>query len=225
MKLLNVYQAQAARVVRSLGNYGYIPDAVNAVVGKYGFVKYPDGADLVMDVATPKPLIFLQGKIVIDDQVFVIEKMEIYQAGLLVTTRSNTTNSLLVLDNALNWAGEQFGLKYEDIFPAPMYFSQLEIGLDLPLPRSFPQVSALGAAISKRLSGFWEQPPKFEMTGFTFHYDKSKYPAHSPVAFKLERRSENPFEKEVYWTEAPLSTDDHLAVLTEFEQACLAALK
>ena len=106
-----------------------------------------------------------------------------------------------------------------------MYFSQLEIGLDLPLPQSFPQVSALGAAITKRLSGFWEQPPRFEMTGFTFHYDKAKYPAHSPVAFKLERRAENPFEKEVYWTEAPLSTDDHLAVLTEFEQACLKARK
>ena len=144
MRLLNVYQAQAARVVRSLGNYGYIPDAVKAVVDKYNFVKYPQGEDLVMDVGSPKPLTFLQGKIAIHDQVFVIEKMEIYQAGLLVTTRSNTTDSLLVLDNALGWASERFGLGYEDIFPAPMYFSQLEIGL-----RSAPP-SILSSSVSAR---------------------------------------------------------------------------
>ncbi|MDO8432166.1 MAG: hypothetical protein Q7S58_07110 [Candidatus Binatus sp.] len=221
MRLLNVYQAQVARIVRSIGNYGYVPDTVKAVVDRYNFVKYPQGADLIMDVISPKPLTFSQGKVVIDDRVIVVEKMEIYQGGLLVTTRSNTTDSILVLDNALGWASERFGIKYEEIFPAPMYFSQLEIGLELPLPQCFPQVSTIGSAISKRLSKFWEKPPRFEMTGFTFYFDKFKYPAHSPVPFKLERRAENPFEKEVYWTEAPLSTDDHVAVLTEFEQACL----
>ena len=57
-----------------------------------------------------------------------------------------------------------------------------------------------------------------------FYFDKTKVPPLAPSAFRLDRREGVPFEQEVYWSEAPLTTQHHVEVLSEFEATCLNAL-
>jgi hypothetical protein len=67
--------------------------------------------------------------------------------------------------------------------------------------------------------------PTFELTTLIYAFDRSKYPAFGPINLRIDRRSGHKFEDDVFWSDAPLSTDDHAAFLADFESTCLLFLK
>jgi hypothetical protein len=104
--------------------------------------------------------------------------------------------------------------------------SQLEIRLRQPLPELFPALRPLGKTITDRLDDFFETArPTYELMTLNFGFDKTQFPTTSPGFVRLDRRAGSPFDQEVYWSEAPLSTEHHIAVLSEFEERAISALK
>src|ERR1700735_5396977 len=103
MERLSVLLAQTMRVVQVRGIFGYLPEAVSALVKEYGFVGYPREAELAsLLVATDpntaaKPAVFTQGKVTIDGRAIIIDRLEIYNNGILANTRTDTTDSDLVV--------------------------------------------------------------------------------------------------------------------------------
>lgn len=141
-------------------------------------------------------------------------------------TRTNTTDSDLILDDALAWAAETFRLEFESIRPGIVHNSQLEVRLEAKsLADLFPVLREVGEAIASNLDDFWEARPPYELITLNFWFDKGKVPPTAPPVFRLDRREGTAFAENLYWAEAPLSTDNHAAVLAQLERACLGALK
>lgn len=229
MQLLTVLQAQSVRTVRPVkGGYGPLPDAIQAMADRYHFVGSPSDADIVAATSSAtnpnspaKALTFTQGKATVRQKVIAIENLQIYAAGILVTTRTSTKDTDAIVDEVIEWAASHFDIVYEDIRSGRAHMSQIDFRFERPLSELLPHFSGIGPRISEELEGFFEFKPPYELTGIQFYFDKSKYPAFAPPVLKIDRRDGIPFDQNVYWSEAPLTTDHHINVLTEFEQACL----
>jgi len=232
MERLSVLLAQTMRIVQVRGMFGYLPEAVNALVKNYGFVGYPREAELAAILvapdsnATAKPAVFTQGKAPIDGRTLVIDRLEIYNNGIVANTHTDTNDSDLIVADVLRWSSERFKVTYDEIKPSAGHSSQLEIRFARPLPELMPALAPVGKRISDSLEkDFWGFEPAYHVVGVNFYFDKNKYPAFAPSVVRIDYRAGQPFERNVYWSEAPLATADHEAVLTEFENACLKAIK
>ena len=224
MKVLSVIRAESVRAVRTVGgDFGYLPQAVSALVKEYGFIGLPTTQELATSDPT-KGIAFRRGKLDIGEKLIPIDYMQIFPAGLSVATHSHTSESDVVLDHIMNWAQSTFRLAFEPIKPGIGHSSALELRLDKPLPELLPLVRDVGNAITKGLDKWWGFDPNYELITLNMWFDRTKYPQFAPTLFRLERRENVGFEQEVYFSEAPMSTDNHIAVLTRLERLCLEAL-
>jgi hypothetical protein len=226
MKVLSVIRAESVRALRPIaGDLGYPPTAVSRLVNQYGFLGLPKPEDLV-NVDPAKGLTFSAGRFAfLGGREVAIDYLQVFPAGLSVTTHTNTTEADFILESILEWAHGQFGLQFEPIKPGIAHGSQLEVRLEKSLADLFPMLSAVGEAISENLDPWWGTKLSFEPAHLNFWADKSKYPLVPPQGFRLERREGIPFEQMVYYSEAPMSTDKHIQVLTTLERVCLENLK
>jgi hypothetical protein len=219
MKILSVLLAQSMKAVRQVGgDFGYLPDASKLLVEKYGFVGVPTTRDEILPADESKGVTFRHGKCALSGREIVIDFFQIYQNGLLVTTHTNTADADLVLEDAFRWAVETFNYKYELVRPAIVHNSQLEVRFERSLPKMLPALSSVGNSITSRLDDFWDTKPQYEPISLAFWFDKSKFPSIAPNVFRLARREGAAFDKEIYWSEAPLSTEHHIEVLNDLEK-------
>ncbi len=222
MKVLSVLQANSVRALRTVGvaTFGYLPEAGRALQERYAFLSIPTPEELLpTDPSTG--FAFKHGKLEKDGRSILIDFLQVFPTGVSVTTRTNTTDSDIVLNDVLAWAKEQFKLEFEEFKTGVAHSSQLEIRLDSSLPELFPFLSEIGRAITNGLDeGWWEPKPSYELININFWIDKAKYPVLAPGIFRLDRRENVPFEQNVYYSEAPMSTDNHIAVLQRLERIC-----
>jgi hypothetical protein len=66
------------------------------------------------------------------------------------------------------------------------------------------------------LSDIWQEPVRFVPTGITLGHDPTAR-KYGIASFSIQRRAEARFSDNKYFSEAPLPTDIHLKLLTEFE--------
>jgi hypothetical protein len=218
--------AQSMKAVRMVGgSFGYLPDAMKLLVDRYGFIGIPTTREEMFPTDASKGITFRHGKCVLADRVIIIEYLQLFPNGLLLTAQKDTADADIALEDVLNWAISTFGFQYELIKPNTVHNSQLEVRFEKSLPQLVPLLSAVGTAITNRLDDFFEVRPQYELMTINFYFDKSKYPSLAPSVFRLDRRDGVPFDQEVYWSEASLTTQHHIEVLTEFEATCLKALE
>jgi len=226
MKVLSVLRAESVRAVRTIGGtFGYLPDALSALTARYGFVGLPTPNEL-LPAEPATGITFKHGKLESDDgRSILIDFLQVFPNGLTVITRSNTSDSDIALDDIMAWAKSEFKIEFEPLKPGLGHSSQLEVRLDKSLSELLPFLSEVGAAITKGLDDFWEFRPSYECITVNFWSDKTKYPAFAPPIFRIDRRDNVPFEQNVYYCEAPMSTDNHIAALSRFERICLETFK
>jgi len=225
MKVLSISRAESVRAVRIIaGDFGYLPDAAAAFTTQYGFLGPPKLEELAPGDAT-KGISFRQGRVEIAGKLLLIDHFQIFLNGLSVSTHTNTNDSDAILDHIMAWARAEFNFEFEDIKPGIGHSSQLEIRLEKSLPDLLPILSSLGTIISESLDEWWEYRPPYEIININFWFDKTKFPAIAPSIFRLDRREGVAFEQNIYWAEAPLSTQKHIKILSQLEKICLDALK
>jgi len=224
MKTVAVQLAQSVIAVRVNRNLGYLPDAARAVVDRYKFVEFPTSPHEFFPVDSNQPINFRHGRWELKDRVLVIGWLQIYQTGFAVSVDTNTADSDLVLKDVMGWASSHFNIEFEVVRPTG-HLSQLDVRFERRLGELIPQLKPVGAAITKGIGDFFTSRPAYELTGVTFHFDPTANPTWAPSAVKIEPRLGVPFGDRVYFSEAPLSTNDHIIVLERFERTCLESLK
>lgn len=224
MKLISVPLAQTIKAVRANRGFGYLPDAVSAVVERYKFVEFPTQPHEFLPADPNQPISFRHGKIEVEGRTVVIAQLQVYQMGLVVHTDTTTTDSDRIADDILDWASSHFEIIFESIRPIG-HLSQLEVQFEKRIAEFFPALKAIGSGMSKGLDDFWEFRPSYELTSLIFSFDPTKYPSPAPSFFKIEPRVNVAFEENIYFSEAPLSTDNHVTLLERFERVCLETAK
>jgi hypothetical protein len=210
MKIITVLQASAVRFFVPSGPYGFLPDVIQALKERYAFVS----AEIIP--ADPNQgNVFRVGKLTYAERDINISELHVYHLGAAVMTISDTNDSEIVLDDLLAWASSRFKVTFSE-HGKRAYSSQLEFELRRPLPDYFPHLKPIGISMSRLLPDFWPVKPLYEVSSVSFSFDPSIRLA-GLGNIRIERREGIPYDANLYFSEAPLRTKDHIAVLEAFE--------
>jgi len=141
----------------------------------------------------------------------------IYHNGILVDTRSSSDDSETILEDALKWGADSFGLVYKpEMLMRKAYLSELDIKCDIPLESLNSKLDAFVNKLSTTVSQLTGQNLNYKADALRLNFDTafSKGPA-GPM--RIERLAEVPFAENKYYVSAPLPTKLHLEFLEEFE--------
>lgn len=224
MKQVTILKGSTIRAAKPSRPFGYFPDVIQATVEHFGFAEYPiDLSKLIPhgNVDAESPAMFRHGKIEIDGQSLLIDELQVFSNGTIVSTPNSTIESDRITEYVFQWAGDKFQLQFQPIRPLS-HFSQLEVRFERPLPDLFAPLKEIGETINKSLDAFWESSmPPYQLTNIHFGIDPTKAPVVNTGVFKIEARAQMPFEMGLYFCEAAMTTDNHLAILNRFERICL----
>jgi len=185
------------------------PDLVRELVTHYNFQKAPATLEEWRD---EKGAAFEVGRL----GNRVITKLLIWNTGVTVETLSNTSDSKEIMEDMFEWTTKKFGLAYKpEIIKHWAYISDLSFYSDVELLSS-PPVSRLAEKTSKAVSEILGEPLTYEPMIITVGHDPlARKWGRAP--FSIQRRAESPFRDHKYFSEAPLPTDVHIRLMTEFE--------
>jgi hypothetical protein len=219
MDLLEIILGRSVRLFRMSHPRGgvYLPTLLNAVRGRYGFIKMPEKIE---ELDASKGIEFAHGLY----KENVIDKLVVYYNGVLVEGKFTTDISDMILEDVISWATQDLG--YSIIPDAtnkpPLYYSQLEIRLKNGPSSISERLSEFANIITDTVHSYAafkdKGMPSYEPTKISFNYDLVLVPPPRPLEFIIERRAERPFYDNVYFGSAGMRTIDHLETLQKFEQ-------
>ncbi|HEV2492961.1 MAG TPA: hypothetical protein VG204_07795 [Terriglobia bacterium] len=192
----------------------FVTDFIKALVERYGFLVFPKTLE---DYRSPNGAVFTAGKM--GD--IVIENVTLYAQGVVVDTRSSTTDSDLVLTDIANWVETLSGVQHaDDRISRRFYLSQLSFRSESNLDCLNPKLNKLASWLTEIVSKHAKQRLEFETTAISFQFDQQKHKSLS-LPMRIERLESAIFEENKYFSSAPLPTDEHIAFLNEFEAALI----
>ncbi|MGI0080456.1 MAG: hypothetical protein ACRECH_12630 [Nitrososphaerales archaeon] len=220
MELLSVVLARAIAWVEpaELNPKGAIfyPDLAHALVARYGFQKFPQTFD---DFNEAKGVTFTAGRI----GESVIDQVIIYAYGIVLDTRSSTQESRRLLEEALLWGSNDLGLVYKpSMIKRWQYASNITFRSDVPLATAHSAFLRLAGNLSEAISEGSGEKLEYEAVSIAFDYDQLLR-KHPLGRFSIQRRENTPFSENKYFSDAPLPTDIHIALLEQLEadiQSC-----
>ncbi len=192
----------------------FYPNIVRALVERYGFQKSPQKVE---DFDETKGVTFEQGT----TNQLNIDKLVIYTDGIQLDTASSTEDSDRILEEALRWATQSLGLKFNaDMVKRKAYVSQFTFYSDAPILQIHPVLQSISAKVGETVSENLRLPSLFEPIGILWGLDPEAQ--RMPVfSFSIERRQGKPFSEGKYFSAAPLPTDTHMGLVEEFEKTAL----
>jgi hypothetical protein len=183
------------------------------LVKRCEFQKFPT---TYADLDEQKGVEFLEGKW----GEVTVDRLTVYQNGILLDTRASTAESERILDEALRWAAAEFGVAYRSgMIKRKGYVSGLTFYSEVPLlNRLNPSLSRLSERVGNAAGQIVGKPLSFEPIALSIHHDWLPVGRQPIAPFTISRRAETPFSESKYYSEAPLPTDLHLSLLEEFEK-------
>jgi len=215
MKLSAILLARVLAYVESIdlnprGRANYL-DLVNALVDRYGFKKFPQ---TVEEFDESKGVEFHHGAA----GSRAIQKFVVWNSILVLETRSGTDDAKAILLEMLEWGAETFGLNYHlGMIKHFAYVSDLTFYSDVPLLRINNPLTSLATKVSQELSGIWQEPIQYEPTNVQVGHDPMSR-KYGVASFIISRRAEAKFSENKYFSEAPLPTETHIALLEQYER-------
>ncbi|HEY2545124.1 MAG TPA: hypothetical protein VGI46_03570 [Candidatus Acidoferrum sp.] len=215
MDLLNVVKARSVWLfdINDLNPRGksVFPELIDWLKDNYSFSKVPSSP---ADFDETKALAFLDGHFQAKEEIFLSVDLRIYNDGLIADTRASTKDTDAFLADVLDSAMREFTLAHgSEINRRTLYVSELTVRSSRSLDGLNPGLLDFCKRISVLL-GIENKAP-FETFGISFWNDPAL-----PTGlqhFRLERKVGVPFSENRYYSIAPLQSDDHLALLKEFE--------
>jgi len=152
-----------------------------------------------------------------------IDRFQIFERGILCEAQASTDICDAFLDDLIGWFEQEFGRLGKETDPiVRIYTSNLEVHSDVSLADALRAFSSLGQAIWEALNSYGQRA-MFEPSGIKLHTDIVQLSGAKPLEFIFERRAEKPYFANVYFSAAPLRTDDHQRILRALEIILLSS--
>jgi hypothetical protein len=191
----------------------YFPDAVGKLVNRYSFLKAP-----APDQAT-HPFVFGLGKFE-DAQ---ITELSLYPDGFIVSSASDTDIIDAFIRDLMSWAESDLGLvpmpgsKTETFYESSIVIKS-KVDLSLALQ---PEIDDLAGTLAGALksAGITRS---LKLSGFLLDFDPDDFKGkRKPFRLLVDRRVGIPFSDDLFFSQGPFRTKDHLNVLRSFETLAL----
>ena len=217
MKEITVLRAQTAQVFKA-GQLQRLPlfDLVEEIKDRYNFRTAPS-PEQILQPAASAPARFVFGKF----GKVTIETFEVLEAmavgvGLAAACRTSTDDSGAFLDHLVGWLSTEYKIEREPIWPT-QFQSQMEVVVEGSIAKRLEGFSSIGDAISRLLRGYG-QAAMFEPIGISLHCDPGQTQIPIPGYFTFERRAGLAYDQNRYFSQSPLKTSDHKAVIEQIER-------
>ena len=188
----------------------YFPESLQKINTRYGFVRGPD----LNEMLSQEPnVVFEHGRF--GDH--VIKKFSIHTDGFLVNSEAGTDIADGFLDDLMDWIKEEFGAAKLDINDSfRIYDSHLVIQLEVDLASQMEFTNFVSSKIAKQRESYGLTPSEYMVSGFILSAEGNA-PNLSPPSFTIERRRGQPFKNNLFLSNAPLRTGDHIKLLEDIE--------
>jgi hypothetical protein len=193
----------------------YFPDAVAKLVERYSFIKKP-GPELVL------PATFSIGKFR-DAQ---ITEFSVYNDGIIVSSGSDTDLLDAFIEDLFSWCAQEFGvIQIATAKPEKFYESSVIVKSETDLPAALNPQNDVAAALAKAMKAA-KIAVTPQLSGFILDFDPSVFAGkRKPFRVVVDRRIGLPYSENVFYSQAPFRTADHLSVLQSFEALALQKSK
>ncbi len=219
MDVRQILLARAIQTFRVLGTTGYLPEIAQKINDRYEFVSRPKNEELLPpaeDAGQLKGAEFKHGRVRrTDGRVVIVHQLTLFNDGVVVDTTTSTDDSDLILDDLAHWAKSE--IRDLTLLRPRLYVSQLEIQAAFAVENYAPAFGSLGQRISTFLTDYGSDISPYQVSAVTLNFDQiGKVPPH-PGFFQIERRLNAPFKDNMWFAQAPLKTNDHIALLDDLE--------
>lgn len=145
--------------------------------------------------------------------------VERYKFVKAPSTESITEATDRFLHDVLSWFSASYGMPdYRELLRQKLYVSELVVQMKLP-PTIF---SEKFARFVKHLHGGLSNEPGVPMELSALHFGPDPAKSKKVAPFRLERAAGAPFERNEFYSGAPLPTQEHLELLSELDRAASA---
>ncbi len=214
MKILDFDNNQVIWTFALLTKSGpfYLPDAVDRLVKRYRFADYPKS---IKEMKTEFGSVrFSHGEY----NNSVVDSFQIFQGGLVAEGKISTKILDEFLEDFVGFAKQEYDLEITDLVESRKFYeSRIVCQLNFDIEDRFNFFSEMMTSITDSLMSYGVKTSKYQPIGLSFHADPSKVEdIYKPRVFSIEKRIGLPYDKNIYYSSAPLKTDDHIALLTKF---------
>lgn len=198
------------------------PSLIAALRDAYKFTIFPELAqgDIPLVQVAPIGLGFQNGELEIDGVRAAISQLQLFLNGIAVSSQS-TDLSDKILDNIIALLDGKFGFRLASSESQRSYISQIVVHLDQSFEERIPHLRAIQDIIFDAMHPEEDEKPK--LTAKRLSFGSQIRTIMNPLQanlmdFHIERRGGVPFSQNRYFSGAPLSTEEHIAVLEKIEQ-------
>jgi hypothetical protein len=186
----------------------YLPDAMAKLVARYSFLKAPNPEQ-------PLPYTFAIGKF----RDIQIAELSIYNDGLILSSASDSDILDEFLDDLLSWAGKEFEiLPVPNSTPEKSYESTVIVKSTTDISAILKPTTDISGLLSDAMKNAKIDIP-LRFAGAIFDFDIAEMKRkRKPLRLVIDRRVGLPFSENIFFSQAPFRTKDHLAVLKSLEQ-------
>lgn len=206
-RALQLFVADEVRGDRNV----YWPQFVELVNARYGFLKHSD-----LGTASEKGIKFENGRLLTDRHQIGIENLDIYNDGIVATGR-NTSDAEVILNDAIEWGFEAFGLRRPQRVAPRTYTSWLVVDFEEPIARMFSKLEELRDLMATSFEQGHGVRLDFQMQRVAFNVDPLSVPPFTNTEFTIDRRGGSPYPLNRFFCTAPLRTEAHITLLERIE--------
>ena len=191
-----------------------LQEFIEEIVKQYDFKKFPQ---TIEEFNPQKGIEFVGGRL----NKTAITKLVIWPNLLVIEGRCATNECQKMLSEILEWATPKFDLTYKpEMITRYAYVSDLSIESTAPLLTYDPLLARIAEKVGKSLTEIWNDQIKYEAIEFKIGHDPLDR-KWGIAPFQITRRAEHKFTENKYFSEAPLPTHQHIALLEEYEKGII----
>jgi hypothetical protein len=218
VKLKQVLLARSFRQVAVAGSGEPRVDFVKRLKDKYEFLKVPEKLEEFATNPIQAQLTgisFHEGKFKIGNRYVGIALLQIRPGIIAVDTHTSTDDADLIIDDFVADARANSPESVTPLGP-PLYVDQVEFSMERvpPIPQEYGSAAAV---IDRYLADYGLTVPKYSFWSMALNLDPHGLGQIQPPYFSIERRAGFPFSAKMFFSQAPLRTKEHLALLEQLD--------
>jgi hypothetical protein len=191
-------------------------DTIHALGARYRFAKFPQH---LMDLNKEQALEFNSGTFIKDGIDFRVG-LTIYNNGIAADSFSYTENSEAFLEDVAAWLSSERGIDIKSELKRNGYVSHLQVQAKSSLPLWNPKLDFVPSAVSALATSMDGKPRQYAMDGILLAPTDAGVPM-APLQFQLDRKWGTDSNENIYYSQAAMGTQDHLALLNKIEAVLL----
>lgn len=217
MELLNVESSRLVSLMKVLPpevGQPFLPDVITSVAERYRFQKFPVGFDQLLADAKMFAMGVWNG--------IQIDELAVYNDGIIVGARAPTKFLDDLCSDLIELISSRFGLNMVPASEQRHYESAVVIRLDQSISKKLSFLDVINSDLAAFQENYGLGTHDFGFASIETGVDMTKGSGKRPLTFSIVRRANVSFEDCVWFSAAPLKTDDHVALLENLERIMLA---